>query len=133
VDLHGSAEQISAGFQDACAVLRTGSVDCWGAAASGALGIGKGRALKTCVGTAERNDQQCVDTPTPAAGLGDALVVSAGVGGTCIRTDGGAADCWGDNQTGQLGDGGNGGPLTCVTATGEQPCSMTPQRVAGLA
>jgi alpha-tubulin suppressor-like RCC1 family protein len=132
VDLHGDAEQVSAGFQDACAVLERGGVDCWGTAASGALGIGKASALKTCIGAAERNDQQCVDAPMPVVGLEAAVVVSAGVGTTCVRTDGGAAECWGGNQTGQLGDGGNGGPLTCVTVTGDQPCAMTPQRVHGL-
>lgn len=132
VDLHGDAEQISAGYQDACAVLRTGAVDCWGTAENGALGIGTARALQTCVGAVERDDQQCADTPTPATGVGDAVAVSAGVGTTCIRTGRGGADCWGGNQTGQLGDGGNGGPRTCVTATGDQPCAMTAQPVHGV-
>jgi alpha-tubulin suppressor-like RCC1 family protein len=133
VDLHGAAERLSAGFQDACAVLETGGVDCWGTAASGALGVGKAGALETCVGAAEGNDQPCADTAMPAVGVSDAVAVAAGVGATCVRIDGGGAECWGANQTGQLGDGGNRGPLTCVTPTGDQPCAMTPQRVHGLA
>lgn len=131
--LHGRAGQVSAGFQDACAVLKDGSVDCWGAAAGGALGTGKTPALQGCVGAADASDQVCLATPTPALGLANVVVVSAGVGVSCARNDRGGAECWGENSTGQLGDGINGGPDSCTTATGSEACATTPRRVAGIA
>ncbi|PYP53402.1 MAG: cell wall anchor protein, partial [Gemmatimonadetes bacterium] len=47
----------------------------------------------------------------------------------CGLTSSGAAYCWGDNSTGQLGIGVNAAPDTC--ATGHGPCSRTPVAVAG--
>jgi alpha-tubulin suppressor-like RCC1 family protein len=133
VVLRGRAAQVSAGFQDACAVLMDGKVDCWGAAASGALGTGKTPALQICVGAADDSDQACLATPRPALGLANAVVVSAGVGVTCARQDLGGAECWGENSTGQLGDGINGGPDSCTTPTGSEACATTPRRVGGMA
>ena len=132
VVLRGHAAQVAAGFQDACAVLRDGTVDCWGVAASGALGTGKTPALQVCVGAADASDQACLATPRPALGLANAVVVSAGVGVSCARGNLGGAECWGGNSTGQLGDGINGGPDSCTTATGSEACATTPRRVGGI-
>ncbi len=65
----------------ACAVLATGSVDCWGSNLNGELGDG----------TDSRS------TPVAVSGLSDAVGVSAQLGYACaVRSTGGVA-CWGSN------------------------------------
>jgi alpha-tubulin suppressor-like RCC1 family protein len=72
---------VAASGMRTCALLRDGSVQCWGANFAGRLG------------------------PTPVPGL-TAGVASLSVGGhSCIVTTTGAAQCWGGNSSGQLGDG----------------------------
>ena len=82
---------LGAGFDHACAVTRSGAVKCWGANDAGALGYGP-------------------TTPFPVAvnALGlDARVVAvaAGVQHTCALTAAGGVKCWGNNVSGQLGNG----------------------------
>jgi alpha-tubulin suppressor-like RCC1 family protein len=93
-----TAVAISAGDSDACAVLDTGSVRCWGYGGYGELGYG--------------NQNSIGDTPTDLPGtvgpvdLGPgrtAVAISAGAGHTCARLDDRAARCWGDGANGELG------------------------------
>jgi alpha-tubulin suppressor-like RCC1 family protein len=126
----GRVTQISAGDEVACAVNHAGSAYCWGAAASGALGVGSA-GVENCVGNGDTGDVPCVRTPTPVAGVGPVSAVAAGYGSSCALGTGGNAYCWGENDTGQLGVGGNGGPRRCPTAAGDLVCANTAQAVKG--
>ena len=92
-----NATQISAGGVQACALLSGGSVDCWGYNGDGALGDG------TTVGP--DCDGGCSATPVAVSGLAGATQVAAGNNDTCALLSGGDIDCWGDDNSGQLGDG----------------------------
>lgn len=85
-----NATAISAGTWDACAVMRSGQVDCWGAGENGELGNGA-----------------AVDQSTPVAvsGLRNATVVSLGGFHSCALLAGGQVDCWGEGGRGELGIG----------------------------
>lgn len=82
---------IAAGSWHTCALTHAGSLFCWGENARGQLGDGT---------TTTRL------TPAPVSGLGaSASALTAGGLHTCTITGTGAAKCWGDNSSGQLGDG----------------------------
>ncbi len=72
-----------------CALLRGGSVVCWGLNTSGQLGDGS---------TMNRF------APVAVSGLSDAVELVAGQDYTCARRSTGAVVCWGRNNAGQLGD-----------------------------
>lgn len=99
---------VSAGQLHTCAVMRDGSVACWGDNGFGQLGRG------TVGGQSA--------TPQAVTGLASgAIALSAGGLHTCaVLVDGGLA-CWGSNSTGTLGRGTTGGS------------DGTPQLVVGLA
>ena len=79
-----------AGGLHTCAVTTTGDALCWGWNASGQLGVGN---LWTAA------------TPRLVSGLHTGLAaVSTGYRHTCATTTAGAAQCWGENVFGQLGD-----------------------------
>ena len=82
---------IAAGSGHTCALTHAGSLFCWGENARGQLGDGT---------TTTRL------TPAAVSGLGaSASALTAGGLHTCTITGTGAAKCWGDNSSGQLGDG----------------------------
>jgi alpha-tubulin suppressor-like RCC1 family protein len=77
-----------------CAVLAAGGVECWGDNSGGELGIGS---------TGGQSN-----VPVAVAGITDAVSVAGtnrGYGGYCALLASGGVDCWGDNTTGELGDG----------------------------
>jgi len=89
------ADAISSGYTHTCAILANGAVSCWGAGSSGQLGNG---------GTLEQY------SPTSTSSLGInrmAVAISSGNYHTCAILDNGAVSCWGLNNQGQLGNGGN--------------------------
>jgi alpha-tubulin suppressor-like RCC1 family protein len=90
--LPGPVRAIAAGDQHTCALLENGSIACWGANASGQLGDGS---------------RVRSGTPVVVGGLSSAVKqISAGGAHTCALLEDGAVKCWGDDQSGQLGDGG---------------------------
>ncbi len=83
--------QISAGWEYACALDAAGAAYCWG---SGPLGNSAGASSVP------------VAVDVSGALHGKRLAqVSAGFGATCSLDSAGAAYCWGDNGQGELGDG----------------------------
>jgi alpha-tubulin suppressor-like RCC1 family protein len=103
--------QITAGYDDTCALLTNSTVTCWGANGSGQSG-----------------NRVAMRDPTPlvVAGLmGVRQVVTSAqyAAHTCATLFNGTVSCWGDNTWGQLGN---------PTNTGHASTNPTPTRVAGL-
>ena len=85
--------QIEANETTTCALTEVGGVWCWGENTDGELGDG----------TTENRS-----VPAPVTGLGSGVVALAEGDFTnfrCAVLDDGSAACWGENYTGQLGDG----------------------------
>jgi alpha-tubulin suppressor-like RCC1 family protein len=93
----GGLVDVAVGGSHACAVLTDGRVACWGANGAGQLGDG------TAASRAY---------PVQADGAGDAIAVALGgglkSGHTCALAGDGHAWCWGLDDYGQLGLGGEG-------------------------
>lgn len=82
---------IAAGWGHNCALLEGGGVWCWGANGSGQLGNGS-------------NNQSTV--PVEVSGLSTgAVAISTLNSHSCALLGSGIVECWGDNISGQLGDG----------------------------
>jgi alpha-tubulin suppressor-like RCC1 family protein len=96
---------IAAGLDQACALLGSGAVACWGGNYYGQLGNGG-----------------AVDSAEPVAVLGitNAVAIAAGTGESCALLADGTAECWGDGQHGKLGN------------DGGVPALGTPVPVSGL-
>lgn len=86
-----SITAIAVGGFHTCALLEEGNVKCWGLNTSGQLGDGS---------TTDRS------IPGEVTGLGDNIVsLAAGYYHTCALTSASGVKCWGNNASGQLGDG----------------------------
>ena len=103
--LSGVASMV-AGQESFCAVLTSGGVDCWGANVSGNLGLGTMTGPDTCQGS-----QTCSTVPRAVLGVGGNGTLSNAVGvasdgaSYCAVLASGEVDCWGQNTSGQLGNG----------------------------
>jgi alpha-tubulin suppressor-like RCC1 family protein len=84
---------ISLGNNHTCALKADRTVACWGSNDSGQLGVGP---------NANSNIRA---TPTQVIGLTDAVALSAGFNHTCALKADGSAACWGNNTSGEVGDG----------------------------
>ncbi len=134
-----SAVALSAGWDEACAVLSGGSVDCWGtngdilganpvvvSSVSDAIAVGEGGEEEGCAvvsgGSVECWGGTVLSEAKPLSGVSNAVAVSVGklsYEGCVVLSDGGV-DCWGDESYGDFGDG---------TRTGS---SSTPVAVSGI-
>jgi alpha-tubulin suppressor-like RCC1 family protein len=102
---------ITAGNAYECALLSDHSVRCWGDNTYGELGIG------TIAGPASCAGGSCSTAPLTVSGLTGATAVAAGEGAhSCAVLSGGAVQCWGYNNDGQLGNGSTGGILSTPVA-----------------
>jgi alpha-tubulin suppressor-like RCC1 family protein len=87
-----------------CALTTAGTVLCWGSNDVGELGNG------TTVNS---------NVPVAVSGLpAGAVDIVSGDGHSCVRTSAGAVLCWGDNESGQLGDGTTTNSPVPVAVTG---------------
>lgn len=94
------ATQVAIGRAHACARLADGSVKCWGANDRGQLGYAT---MTTCgvLGVS----QPCSTAAALVPGLAGVVEVVAGDAFTCARLAGTGVQCWGQGDSGQLGDG----------------------------
>jgi alpha-tubulin suppressor-like RCC1 family protein len=120
--LGGMATALVAGAYHTCALRSDGTVRCWGRNDSGQLGDGS---------------RMNRPTPVPVVDLvGTASTLTAGALHTCAVISDGRVQCWGRNDSGQLGDGtttrsptpvavtGLGGTAAAVEAGGVHTCAL---------
>lgn len=118
VDISGltsGVAAISAASQHICALTNSGGVKCLGYNQYGQLGNGTAT-----------DSFMPVDVTGMTSGVS---AISAGYWHTCALTNSGGVKCWGDNDTGHLGNGTYTGPETCTFG---YQCSTTPIDVSGL-
>jgi alpha-tubulin suppressor-like RCC1 family protein len=94
---------LAAGARHTCALKTNGSVVCWGDNRRGQIGDGT------------INDMRA--NATVVIGLTDAVAITAGDADTCAIKANASVVCWGNNNSGQLGDG--------TTATNVAPTAVT--------
>lgn len=95
---------VAVGQDHSCALLRDGTVSCWGSGRSGQLGDGTHGAGR--------------ETPVPVAviGINDAAEITAGRSVTCARHATGEVSCWGAASDGALGNNDPDAPPTGLPA-----------------
>lgn len=99
-----SATAVAAGGGHSCAILSEGNVQCWGYNGNGQLGSG----------TTEQSS-----LPIDASEVhGIVSAITIGTHRTCIVLKTGAAQCWGSNEQGGLGDGTTDDSITPVSVSG---------------
>lgn len=114
---------LAAGHSHTCARLRTGEVRCWGGGDMDQLGNG--------IPTVR-------EVPADVVGLGaSAIEVATAEHHACALSADGTASCWGQNFSGELGDGtarprsiasavaGIDSPLVAIATGGEHSCAIT--------
>jgi len=124
---------MSAGATHSCAFTPGGRLFCWGSNAEGQLGIVGGPTVTP--------DSLSFNSPVAVAPTMTWIAVAAGGLHTCAIATGGAAWCWGQGASGQLGTGSNasanspalvsgGATFVSVVAGTSHACALTPAGAA---
>ena len=96
----------SAAFgQSTCGVTVDNAGYCWGLNESGALGAPVQRTCTTFAADSTGAFPPCNPTPAPVTGLPSVALIVPSYDFTCAVTMAQTVMCWGDNVSGQLGDG----------------------------
>jgi alpha-tubulin suppressor-like RCC1 family protein len=91
VGLAGLAQQVKVGERHVCALLQTGGMQCWGRNHWGQIG---------------NNTTTTQAIPVTPSGLSTGVIaITAGYLQSCAARSTGGGQCWGDNRSGELGDG----------------------------
>jgi alpha-tubulin suppressor-like RCC1 family protein len=85
-----AASQVAVGGTSSCLVLVSSRVECWGANEHGQLGNG--------------TDGANSDIPAEVQRLSDATQIATGYPHSCALLSSSRVECWGDGESGQLGD-----------------------------
>jgi alpha-tubulin suppressor-like RCC1 family protein len=109
-----TATSVTAGIAHTCARLSTGSLRCWGSDSSGQIG-NYDQPNPPFPGPGPGSD---FATPQDVFGIGTATWVSAGYQHTCARLANASIWCWGQDTSGQLGDGGTTSSWTAARVVG---------------
>jgi alpha-tubulin suppressor-like RCC1 family protein len=109
------ATAVAIGYDYACALLRDGTIECWGTNDAGQLGNGS-----TTNAT----------TPVPVSGITGATAIATGWYNTCALMADGTVACWGANGDGELGFAIASSPQTCTS--NNDACATTPVKVPNL-
>jgi alpha-tubulin suppressor-like RCC1 family protein len=91
--------RVTGGYYHSCALLTNGQARCWGETDNGELGDG------TPYAGPDRNRPRTVLAPTGTGPLTGIVAIDANQGTTCAIVGGGQVRCWGEGDTGQLGNG----------------------------
>lgn len=89
---------------EACAVLSSGVIDCWGLNEYGELGSGVRPGPTMCDDVWGNPTLSCSLAPVQVSTITAAQSVTAQGGHACASTAGGSLYCWGDNFSGDLGN-----------------------------
>jgi alpha-tubulin suppressor-like RCC1 family protein len=92
-----TATAVSVGVQFDCAVIAGGGVECWGSNVEAKLG--NNSTTTTCAFGG--NVYPCSLTPVQVTGLTSGVTA---VSGSCAVTANGGVECWGPNDSGELGN-----------------------------
>ena len=98
VERIADATAITAGHSHSCALHEGGTISCWGANNYGQLGNGQS------TGDGEDDSADSL-MPVQVEGITDATAITTGHSHSCALREGGTISCWGDNNSGQLGNG----------------------------
>jgi len=133
-----NATAVASSGEHSCALVKSGSVFCWGENGAGQLGDGTGSNSTTAV--LVKSDASTT--------LTNVVAITAGGTHTCVITKSGLAYCWGKNDQGQLGNNNlavtasdypvqvlldNGLPLTTVSTISAGSYHVCATTKAGLA
>jgi alpha-tubulin suppressor-like RCC1 family protein len=121
--LTSGVADVEAGSGMSCALTTGGGVKCWGTDVFGELGDGQ---ANHCL--AGSPQVACSFVPVDVTGLTSGVTqIAAGGDHACALTTGGGVKCWGNNYTGQLGN----GDLSDECSP-DEACEKTPVDVTGL-
>ena len=103
-NLGANVDMLASGFDHNCALTNDGGVQCWGQNYNGQLGDGT---------------EDGHEVPGQVTGLTTGISsIAAADYHTCALSDGGGIKCWGQNASGQLGDGTTTNRLVPVSVVG---------------